>query len=150
MPEPAVRVEGLVKRYGTTTAVDGVGFSVAPGEVVGLLGPNGAGKTTTIKCIATLVRPNAGEIWIDGADAVRHPHAALERVSAVLEGNRNIYWRLSVRENLQFFAGLHGIPARVARPHIADLVDLFHLGIKADAEARLLSRGMQQKLAIAC
>jgi ABC-2 type transport system ATP-binding protein len=123
---------------------------VARGEVVGLLGPNGAGKTTTIKCLCTLIHPTSGEIDIDGVDARTHPNRAVEKIAAVLEGNRNVYWRLSPRENLEFFSGLQGIPTRHIRPMIDELIARFRLQDKANVAARMLSRGMQQKLAVAC
>jgi len=150
-----LRVENLTKIYhsrrrGDIKAVDNVSFSVHKNEVVGLLGPNGAGKTTTIKSICTILRPTSGQIFIDGVDAIRHPTRALEKVSAVLEGNRNIYWRLNVRDNLQFFAGLQGIPLRKIRSYIDELIELFNLKEKVHEQARTLSRGMQQKLAVAC
>ena len=138
------------RRRGDTVAVDDVSFSVAPNEVVGLLGPNGAGKTTTIKCLCTLLAPTSGRIVIHGVDAQADPSAALRSISAVLEGNRNVYWRLNPRENLEFFAGIQGIPMRRIRSYIDDLIDLFDLGDKASTPARMLSRGMQQKLAVAC
>lgn len=152
---PAVEVAGLRKVYrsrrrGPVVAVDGLSFEVARGEIVGLLGPNGAGKTTTIKCICGLVRPEEGRVAVEGLDAIRRPREALARLAAVLEGNRNIYWRLTTRENLELFAGLHGIAAARIRPQIARLIEVFGLGEKRDAEARTLSRGMQQKLAVAC
>ena len=151
---PIVHIAHLTKVYGrrkkAVTAVDDVSFSVAPGEVVGLLGPNGAGKTTTLKCLCTLIRPTSGKLEIAGEDVVAHPTRALGRIAAVLEGNRNIYWRLSPRENLEFFAGLQGIPARRVKGYIAELLDAFDLTTKANTSARMLSRGMQQKLALAC
>lgn len=150
-----VSVENLRKIYrsrrrGDTTAVDDVSFSVAPHEVVGLLGPNGAGKTTVIKCLCTLLTPTSGRITIDGIDALADPHSALRKISAVLEGNRNVYWRLNPVENLEFFAGIQGIPMRQVRPYIDDLIELFDLRDKVSTPARMLSRGMQQKLAVAC
>ena len=138
------------RRQGEVKAVDHISFSVKKHEVVGLLGPNGAGKTTTIKSICTILRPTSGEIWIDGTDAIKNPRAALERVTAVLEGNRNIYWRLNVRDNLEFFAGLQGQPLRSVRAQIDELIEMFKLKEKVNAQARTLSRGMQQKLAVAC
>lgn len=151
----AVEVVDLAKVYpsrksGPVRAVDGVSFSVDRGEVVGLLGPNGAGKTTTIKCLCTLIRPTSGRVFIDGEDAVRRPRAAVARVAAVLEGNRNVYWRLTSFENLELFAGLNGIPSRRVKPLIRELLERFGLEDKARTEARKLSRGMQQKLAVAC
>lgn len=152
---PILRVEGLKKVYssrrrGPVVAVDGVSFDVAPRQIVGLLGPNGAGKTTTIKSICTLLKPTAGSVWVDGVDALARPRKAVAKVAAVLEGNRNIYWRLTAFENLELFAGLHGISAKAARPEIEELLARFRLEDKAKSEARTLSRGMQQKLAVAC
>ena len=154
--EPALlQVEDLTKIYrsrkrGDVVAVDHISFGVRRGEVVGLLGPNGAGKTTTIKGVCSLIRPTAGRITIDGIDALRHPKRALKKIAAVLEGNRNVYWRLTVRDNLQFFAGLQGIPLRRVRSYIEELIELFDLQEKVSTQARMLSRGMQQKLAVAC
>jgi len=150
-----LKVEDLVKIYrsrsqGEVKAVDKISFSVGRNEVVGLLGPNGAGKTTTIKCIASLIRPTSGKVFIEGIDALRHPRAALEKIAPVLEGNRNVYWRLTVRDNLEFFAGLQGIPLRRVRGYIAELIEMFDLKEKINTQARALSRGMQQKLAVAC
>jgi ABC-2 type transport system ATP-binding protein len=154
MGENALEVRDLRKSYrrGSTEvrAVDGVTFTVRRNEVVGLLGANGAGKTTTIKCICTLVRPSSGVIRVGGVDAVARPSAALPKIAAVLEGNRNIYWQLTPRENLEFFAGIQGISPRTARPYIERLLGFFRLTDKATTPARMLSRGMQQKLALAC
>jgi len=155
MAEPVLRVKNLKKIYrsrrrGETVAVDGVSFSVHKNEVVGLLGPNGAGKTTIIKSICTILLPTSGEIWVDGVDAIRNPRAALEKVTAVLEGNRNVYWRLTVRDNLEFFAGLQGQSLRSVKGYIDELIELFNLKEKVNEQARALSRGMQQKLAVAC
>ena len=151
---PVVKVDNLTKIYRTrreeVVAVDHVSFEVYAGEVVGLLGPNGAGKTTTIKSLCTLIRPTSGTIEIAGHDVLRHPSRALARIAAVLEGNRNVYWRLSPRENMEFFAGLQGIPTRTVRPRIEELLQRFDLEEKANTSARKLSRGMQQKLAVAC
>ncbi len=148
----ALAVEQLVKVYGrgrrTVRAVDGVSFSVAPGELVGLLGANGAGKTTIIKIICGLLLPTTGTAEVYGAPSA---HKSVARhVAAVLEGSRNVYWRLSVEENLRFFAGLVGQSPRAARAHIRELVSLFGLREKRGTVANKLSQGMKQKLAIAC
>lgn len=154
MPEHVLEVEGLTKRYhagGTdVVAVDDVGFSVERNDIVGLLGANGAGKTTTLKCICGLIRPTAGTIRVDGIELAEDPGSVLQRLGAVLEGNRNVYWRMTPRENLEFFAHLHGIPARSVRTSIDAMLDRFGLMGKVDTRTALLSRGMQQKLAIAC
>ncbi len=152
MNEFALEVRDLRKWYrnGAVKAVDGVSFSVRRGEVVGLLGANGAGKTTTIKSICTLIRPTSGTIRVAGEDAVAHPRRALPKIAAVLEGNRNVYWQLSPRENMEFFAGIQGLSRRVVRPQVAALLEVFRLQDKADTPVRMLSRGMQQKVALAC
>ncbi|MBS3782566.1 MAG: ABC transporter ATP-binding protein [Candidatus Thermoplasmatota archaeon] len=153
--EKSLTVNGLEKTYPqwrkkSTRAVDGISFSVDEGEIVGFLGPNGAGKTTTIKCICGLVEPTKGEINIFGIDAVNDTRKAVSNTSAVLEGNRNIYWRLTTRENLEFFARLHGRRLKEAEHEIKSLLKRFDLQEKEDVPARKLSRGMQQKLALSC
>lgn len=129
-------------------AVQDVSLTLAPGEVLAFLGPNGAGKTTTIKMLAGLIRPDAG--WVRICD--RDPHtqpAALCLLGAVLEGNRNVYWRLTPEENLEYFGVLRGLSQRVARQRSQALLDRFGLLAKRRATVQSLSRGMQQKVAIA-
>lgn len=130
-------------------AVEDLSFEIAQGEIVGLLGPNGAGKTTTIKCIANLVIPTSGSILVNGNDPRRNGSAVFRSLAAVLEGNRNVYWRLTVRENLAFFAGLQGISTKESAPYAQELIEFFRLEEKRNVEARYLSRGMQQRLAVA-
>ncbi len=150
-----VKVKDLAKGYRKrkakepVRAVDGVSFEVRRGEILGLLGPNGAGKTTTIKMMCGLVRPDAGSVMIAGLDIGRQRLRALQHISAVLEGNRNLYWRLSVRENLEYFAGNRGRSRRGARADIDRLLEQFSLADKEKELVNNLSRGMQQKLAIA-
>ncbi|MDI7246499.1 MAG: ABC transporter ATP-binding protein [Bacillota bacterium] len=131
-------------------AVDGISFRVAPGEVVGLLGPNGAGKTTTIKCILGLIRPTSGQVAIFGREVASHYPGILSQVSAVLEGSRNLYWRMTVWENIEFFTGIHGLPQREHRRYFEHLVERFGLADKRDVEVRRLSQGMKQKTAVVC
>lgn len=148
----AIVVENLVKDYltrkGMVRALAGVSFRVQEGEIVGLLGPNGAGKTTTIKILCGLVRATAGKVEVFGVPS--HRPEVGRYVAAVLEGSRNVYWRLSVWENLRFFAGLQGIPVREARRRAQELLAFFGLSEKKNTVANLLSQGMKQKLAIAC
>ena len=146
---PAVEVRGLEKSYDDVQAVDGVSFSVARGEVVGLLGPNGAGKTTCIKCTLGLIEPTTGEVSIAGIDTSRRPKAAYDRVGAMLEGARNVYWRLTVRENLEFFAGIAGRAPGAVRERHDELLDRLALDAKADETVKALSRGMKQKVSLA-
>jgi len=130
-------------------ALQEVNLQIKKGELVGLLGPNGAGKTTMVKIIAGLVAPDQGEVQVAGYNTWRERPRALRNLSAVLEGNRNIYWPLTVKENLEFFAALKGEhPARV-RDRIDNLIKMLNLEDKVGVSARSLSRGMQQKLALA-
>jgi len=146
--------ENLAKIYKNKNqkvpAVDGISFSLKKGALVGLLGPNGAGKTTTIKCICRLLNPTGGKIFINGIDIIKNSHFAFEKVAAVLEGNRNVYWRMSTKENLLLFAGLQGYSSKDVKQKLEELVEIFNLKEKFNTEARFLSRGIQQKLAIAC
>ena len=150
-----IEVENLNKTYRKraskeqVTAAHGISFRVEEGEILGLLGPNGAGKTTTIKMICSLLKPDAGRVLVKGLDNQQRRLQALRHLSAVLEGNRNLYWRLSVRENMLYFAGNRGVSARAAKPKIDALLERFRLADKADELVNNLSRGMQQKLAIA-
>jgi ABC-2 type transport system ATP-binding protein len=132
----------------TLEAVCGVTLSLDPGEVLAFLGPNGAGKTTTIKMIAGLLEPDAGEVQILGINPHRRP-IALREVGAVLEGSRNLYWRLTPMENLVYFGVLRGLTRRRAKVRAAELLAQFELGHKRNAAVQTLSRGMQQKVAIA-
>lgn len=131
-------------------AVDKVSFQVRQGEVLGLLGPNGAGKTTTIKCILGLMRPNAGGILVFGENVEEHYPRMLKNMSAVLEGSRNLYWRLTVWENILFFSGLHGVTSRDDKAHFEHLIRLFSLEDKRNVEVRKLSQGMKQKTSVVC
>ena len=151
--EPAVAVSGLSKRFGSgaaaVTAVDDVSVEIEPGSVVGLLGPNGAGKTTLIKSILGMMLPDEGSVRIHGIDVSERPREAYARVDAMLEGARNDYWRLTVRENLRYFAAVGGIdPDSVADRHDR-LLDRLGLGAKVDTPVRNLSRGMKQKVSLA-
>lgn len=112
------------------------------------MGPNGAGKTTTIKMIAGLIQPDAGTVCILGRDPHTDP-GALAQVGAVLEGNRNLYWRLTPLQNLEYFGVLRGLPPRTARQRGLELLETFGLQEKQDVAVQTLSRGMQQKVAIA-
>ena len=117
---PAAEVVNLRKsyrRHGSSEpfrAVDGISFTVPRGQIIGLLGPTGAGKTTTIKSLCGLIRPDEGELRVSGIDVRRHRSQALRHLSAVLEGNRNLYWRLTPLENVIYFGGNRGVPARRA------------------------------------
>jgi ABC-2 type transport system ATP-binding protein len=148
----ALEVDNLRKtyRYGgkLVEAVRSVSLTLAAGEVLAFLGPNGAGKTTTIKMIAGLIRPDAGRVRIAGLDPHHNPQT-LRLVGAVLEGNRNLYWRLSPEENLEYFGVLKGLNRAEVRRRGRVLLERFDLLAKRRTRVQALSRGMQQKLAIA-
>ncbi|SDQ24445.1 ABC transporter ATP-binding protein [Virgibacillus salinus] len=149
-----VTVDGIKKSYKKRkskeefVAVKGVSFEVGKGEIVGLLGPNGAGKTTTIKTICGLLVPDDGSVTINGFDSVKERNKALGHISAVLEGNRNLYWRLNVLENMEYFAGNRGASKKEIKTQVNELLNLFQLQDKKYELVNNLSRGMQQKLAI--
>ncbi|MCM3239915.1 ABC transporter ATP-binding protein [Heyndrickxia oleronia] len=130
-------------------AVKGISLQVKKGEVIGLLGPNGAGKTTTIKMMCGLLLPNEGSVIINGINMAKNRLKALRHISAVLEGNRNLYWRLTVRENMEYFSGNRGMSKKEISARIDDLLDRLNLTEKSNEMVNTLSRGMQQKLSIA-
>lgn len=140
--------KSYTNRGQTLTAVRDVSISMKAGEVLAFLGPNGAGKTTCIKMIAGLIRPDEG--WVRIGEYDPHTHQkALKLLGAVLEGNRNLYWRLTPEENLEYFGVLRGLSQRIASQRGNLLLERFNLTHKRRTQVQLLSRGMQQKLAIA-
>ena len=146
-PTPALALRGVTKRYGPVTAIDALDLDVAPGEVLGLVGPNGAGKTTTLRAIAGIVRPSAGTIAIGGIDLARDPVGAKRRL-AFIPDEPHLFDYLTVREHCRFVARLYDV--RAPEPRIAALLAELELDHKGDALPGELSRGMKQKLAVAC
>jgi ABC-2 type transport system ATP-binding protein len=142
-----IEVSGLVKRYDEIAAVAGLTFSVAPGEVVGLVGPNGAGKTTTLRCLVGIIRPTSGQIRIAGHDLQEAPLAAKSALAFVPD-EPHLFPHLSVIEHLRFIGRIYGV--RDVEAGAAALLDELELEQRADALPDELSRGMKQKLAIAC
>ena len=147
----ALQVKNLKKVFNKkTVAVDNINFEIRRGEIVGLLGPNGAGKTTTVKMIASLLKPTSGRILIEGLDITKNRKRGLKKVSAVLEGSRNIYWFLTPRQNIDFFANAWGFSTSQIKHLRENLLKKFDLYNKADTPTMYLSKGMQQKVAISC
>lgn len=151
----ALQVQSMTKVFrdrggAMVRAVDGVSFEVKRGEVLGLLGPNGAGKTTSIKCILGLMRPDSGQITLLGQDVQAAYPRILQKMSAVLEGSRNLYWRMSVWENVSFFAALHGVRSSEDQKYFGHLLKVFGLEEKRHTEVRKLSQGMKQKASVVC
>ncbi len=142
-----IEIESLTKLYGSLTAVQDLSLVVGPGEIVGLVGPNGAGKTTTLRAIAGIIPPTRGGIRIAGHDLVRDPINAKQALAFVPD-EPQLFEYLTVTEHLQFVARLYRQPEAISR--IEPLLRELELLEKRDALAGELSRGMKQKLAIAC
>ncbi len=136
-------------RRETFRAVDGVDLSVVEGEVFGILGPNGAGKTTTMRMLATLLEPTAGTATVLGHDLATEPRAIRRRLGAVLSGERSLYWKLTARENLEYFAALYHVPPAEVAGRITRILDAVHLSDRADDYVEKFSTGMRQRLVLA-
>ncbi|QYU69819.1 ABC transporter ATP-binding protein [Leptolyngbya sp. 15MV] len=145
-----IEIKGLVKRYGSLTAVDGLSLSIGPGEIFGFIGPNGAGKSTTMRILACLTRPDAGQATVCGHD-VRTRGDDIRRVLGYMPDVLGVYDDLTVDEYLQFFAAAFDIPRRNGRRRavVDSVLELTDLGLKRDAMVDSLSRGMQQRLGLA-
>jgi ABC-2 type transport system ATP-binding protein len=147
----AIEIHALSKHYHTDfIAVDNLSLTVPAGQVLAFLGPNGAGKTTSIKMICGLIKPTSGSVQLNGFDVTKNRSQAVAQIGVVLEGTRNVYWRLPAWENLMYFGQLKGISPKVLRPRAEQLLRDFDLWERRHSEAGEFSRGMQQKLAIAC
>jgi ABC-2 type transport system ATP-binding protein len=142
-----IEVSGLSKSYGALKAVDSLSFSVKPGEVLGLVGPNGAGKTTTLRSLVGIINPSAGTIRIAGHD-LQIEAAQAKRELAFIPDEPQLFDYLTVDEHLQFVARLYNVPDAPA--HAATLLEELELTDKRRVLPNELSRGMKQKLAIAC
>jgi len=162
---PAIVAQGLVKRYPvvrgfrdvilkpfdrrTVTALDGLDLTVGRGRVFCLLGPNGAGKTTLIKILGTLVLPDEGRAWVDGRDVAREPGPAKRSVGYAVADERSFYWRLTGRQNLEFFAALYGFRGAARGRRVDELLRLAGLEKEAGLRFNSYSTGMRQMLAFA-
>lgn len=143
-----IQVRGLAKRFGALQAVRDVSFSAADGSVTGLLGPNGAGKSTTLRMIYTVLKPDSGEIVIDGVDAAADGERA-RRGLGVLPAQPGLYRELTARENVRYFGALHGLTGRSLEQRIDELVELLDFADCANQRAGTLSQGQRVKTALA-
>jgi oleandomycin transport system ATP-binding protein len=144
----AIRTEGLVKRFGATTALDGVDLAVRTGTVLGLLGPNGAGKTTAVRVLATLLQPDAGHATVGGYDIVRDAHRVRQLIG--LTGQyASVDETLTGAENLLLIGRLLGVPRREAKQRARGLLAKFDLEQAADRAAKTYSGGMRRRLDLA-
>lgn len=130
-------------------ALDNVDLSVRKGEVFGLLGPNGAGKTTLIRLLAGLLLPTSGQGRISGYDLIKDSYKIKSRVGVIFNNERSFYLRLTVMQNLEYFASLHNMPSRAARDRILELLRFMNLRNESDVWVQNLSSGTKQRLAIA-
>jgi daunorubicin resistance ABC transporter ATP-binding subunit len=148
MSNPAILVEGLIKRYGPVVALDGIDFQVAAGTVFGLLGPNGAGKTTAVRVLATVLHPDGGRAEVLGHDVVKDPDAVRYRIglagqSAAVDPN------LTGRENLRLIGKLAQLARPLIEPRADELLDRFELSDAGDRPLRTYSGGMRRRLDVA-
>jgi sodium transport system ATP-binding protein len=143
-----IEVRDLHKAFGSVRAVDGVSFAARDGEITGLLGPNGAGKTTTLRMLYTLMKPDSGQVLIDGIDAAKDAIAVRRRLG-VLPDARGLYKRLSARENIDYFARLQGLDATTRRQRIDALISALDMGDIAERRTEGFSQGQRVKTAIA-
>jgi ABC-2 type transport system ATP-binding protein len=145
--DAAIALTGVTKRYGATTALDGLTFEAARGQMFGLIGPDGAGKTTAIRLICGLLHADAGQVRVLGLDPARDHRALTHRVG-YLSQRFSLYGDLTIDENIAFFAEIHGVTDYTARrDHLLEMTQLTRF---RDRLAERLSGGMKQKLALAC
>jgi len=145
---PRLRADGLSRRFGTRVALDGVSFTVAPGELFGLLGPNGAGKTTAFRLLAGLLPAHAGTLALDGHAVSTDDTAYRARLGVVFQ-EASLDLKLTARENLRLGAALYGVPRALAARRIDEALALMALGDRADEPASTYSGGMRRRIEIA-
>lgn len=139
-----IRVSDLKKSYGDTPALTGINFEVHPGEIFGLLGPNGAGKTTTLKILTGRLLPTYGEAWIDGKNVITEIRTLQKELGIVPEGT-NLYERLSIQKNLEFFCRLYDVDTGCVEP----LLNQVNLLKEKNIAVKKLSKGMKQRVLLA-
>ena len=148
-PQVAISAEHLVRRFGSVTAVDGVSFTVEPGEIFGFLGPNGSGKTTVIKMLTGLLPLTGGEANVLGIDVRKDPEGVRENIGYMSQ-NFSLYTDLTVTENLTFYGRVYGLPPERLRKRLHEIVELNGLGPYKDRLSAQLSGGWKQRLALGC
>ncbi|MGD2066257.1 MAG: ABC transporter ATP-binding protein, partial [Candidatus Bathyarchaeota archaeon] len=137
------------KHDDVTVALDKVNISIRPGELFGLLGPNGSGKTTTIKCLSTILIPNEGRAIVNGFDTQKETAMVRASLGMVVGGERTLYWKLTARDNLMYFASLYKMQRKHTKKRVEELLENLQLADRADERLEDYSTGMRQKVAIA-
>ena len=157
-----IKVQNLSKTYQTKTkkgffssakaeiqAVKDLSLEIPKGKITGLLGLNGAGKTTTIKMLTTILEPTSGKIYYDGEDINQNIKAIRGKINMIAGGERNLYWRLTAKENLEYFGALYHIPKDQLKKRIDELLAIVGLSASKDIPVERFSKGMKQRLQIA-
>lgn len=146
--DPIIQVSHLVKKFGDFTAVDDISFDVKPGEIFAFLGPNGAGKSTTIKMLTTLLHPTSGTIMLNGASPVENPDAVRRSFGIVFQ-DPSLDDELTAKENMEFHGVLYGVPTKLRRERIEQLLKFVGLWDRRDSLIKEFSGGMKRRLEIA-
>ena len=149
LADTGVRAEGLVRRFGDFTAVDGLSFEIAPGEIFGFLGPNGSGKSTTIRMLCGLLLPTEGDALVSGISVTEQPERVREQIGYMSQ-RFSLYGDLTVFENMEFYGGVYGITGRRFDERSGALIERLNLRDERDRLAATLSTGVRQRLALAC
>lgn len=160
MTSSIIRTERLSKTFVSKTrrglikvdkrkvkALDSIDLDIEEGELFGLLGPNGAGKTTLIKCLTTLLLPTSGTAWVNGYNIHTQDNLVRASLGCMLMGERGLYWKLTGRENLEYFAALYHVPAKERKPRVEYLIELLDLEKIANRTVETLSSGQKMKFA---
>ncbi len=143
-----ISVQGLRKKFGSITALDGIDFEARDGEITGLIGPNGAGKTTALRILYTVMRADSGTATIDGFDTVSQRQEVQRRIG-VMPDSRGLYPRLTAREHVRYFGKLHGMNGQALEKKIDELVSVLGITEFADRRAKGFSKGQNRKVGIA-
>jgi ABC-2 type transport system ATP-binding protein len=149
MPDRAIEVQNLTKKFGSFTAVDGISFTVERGEIFGFLGANGAGKSTTIRMLCGLLEPSGGSGRVGGFDILRETEKVKKNIGYMSQ-RFSLYEDLTVEENIRFFGGVYGLTNGAIRERMRWVVEMAGLGGREKSLTRTLSGGWKQRLALGC
>lgn len=144
-----IRTVGLTRAFDGKTAVDNLNLSVQQGEVYGLVGPDGAGKTTIMRLLAGVMKPTAGDAWVNGNNTIGDSRELKKQISYMPQ-RFGLYSDLTVQENIDFYADLYNVPKKIREQKITELLAFSNMEPFRDRKAGKLSGGMKQKLALAC